>query len=98
MTSLNTKTIAVDLIKFLLFFTFLMKKKNDNLEKQNPIFSKYIQNPYNINVWNIIKEANQKYQENNNKYLVYSCPFMCGGKNSILLFFLIIIITKYYFF
>ncbi len=57
--------------------------ENDNLVKQNPIFSKYIQNPYNINLWNIINEANRKYQEKENKYLVYSCPFMCGGKNLI---------------
>jgi hypothetical protein len=55
--------------------------ENDELGKQDPIYAKYIHNPYNINLWNIIKEANRKYeQNNNNKYLVYSCRFMCGGK------------------
>lgn len=53
--------------------------ENENLGKENEIYFKYIENPYNIDIWNIIKEANRKYQENNTKYLVYSCRFMCGG-------------------
>ncbi|UJR38524.1 hypothetical protein I4U23_031192 [Adineta vaga] len=55
--------------------------QNDLLEKSNPIFSKYLQNPYKINLWRIINESNRKYENNysNTKYLVYSCPFMCGG-------------------
>jgi len=53
--------------------------KNDDLGKIDPIYFKYINDPYNINILNIINEANRKYQENN-KYLVYSCQFMCGGK------------------
>lgn len=60
--------------------------RNNDLEKKHPIFSKYIQNPYNIDIWNIINEANRKYEENTNKYLVYSCPFMCGGKSFISFF------------
>jgi cell division protein FtsI/penicillin-binding protein 2 len=60
--------------------------ENNDLEKTHPIFSKYIQDPYNINVRNIINEANRKYEDNNNKYLVYSCPFMCGGKIFIFVF------------
>jgi len=62
--------------------------ENDELGKKHPIYLKYIQNPYYINIWNIINEANRKYQDNNNnnKYLVYSCRFMCGGKNSIFFF------------
>lgn len=58
------------------------ESENIKLEKQDPIYAKYIRNPYNINLSNIIKEANRKYQENN-KYLVYSCRFMCGGKIKI---------------
>lgn len=62
----------------------LIKEKieieNDQLGRQDEIYLKYLQNPYNINIWNIIQEANKKYQENNEKYLVYSCRFMCGGK------------------
>jgi hypothetical protein len=53
---------------------------NDDLGKMDPIYFKYIEDPYNINILNIINEANRKYQENNNKYLIYSCRFMCGGK------------------
>jgi hypothetical protein len=59
---------------------FGKESKNNDLGKRHPIFLKYIKNPYNIDLWNIISEANRKYYENNNnKYLVYSCPFMCGG-------------------
>ncbi len=68
---------------------FRKETKNDNLEKRHPIFSKYIQNPYEINIWNIINEANRKYKENQTKYLVYSCPFMCGGKRIRLIFLII---------
>lgn len=53
---------------------------NSDFKTSNPILLKYIGNPYNIDVWSIINEANRKYRENNHKYLVYSCPFMCGGK------------------
>ena len=55
----------------------------DDLTIKHPIFSKYSHEPYHINVRNIINEANQKYQQNRDKYLVYSCPFMCGGKKRI---------------
>ncbi|CAF2619310.1 unnamed protein product [Rotaria sp. Silwood2] len=58
---------------------FRKHTRNDSLEKNHPILLKFIQDPYNINVWGIITEANRKYQQNKNKYLVYSCPFMCGG-------------------
>ena len=56
------------------------QSENDQLIEQDPIYARYIQHPYNIDLWSIIKEANSKYQENNEKkYLVYSCRFMCGG-------------------
>ncbi|CAF0736362.1 unnamed protein product [Adineta steineri] len=55
------------------------EKKNNDLKQRHPIIWKYIQNPYDINVWNIINEANRKYEQNKTKYLVYSCRFMCGG-------------------
>jgi hypothetical protein len=72
--------------------SFEKEIENDELEKKHPIYSKYIKDPYNINIWNIINEANRKYHENNTKYLVYSCRFMCGGKNSIFFNMYLIII------
>ena len=56
------------------------ESKNEFLANRHPIFSKYIKDPYDINVWKIIHEANENYQNNQKKYLVYSCRFMCGGK------------------
>ncbi|CAF1409245.1 unnamed protein product [Adineta ricciae] len=57
------------------------KLQNRFLEKSSEIFSKYLRSPYEINIWRIINESNAKYADksSNNKYLVYSCPFMCGG-------------------
>ncbi|CAF3355604.1 unnamed protein product [Rotaria socialis] len=58
---------------------FRHETQNDDLERVHPILAKYIQSPYNINVWSMIREANRKYERNKSTYLVYSCPFMCGG-------------------
>ncbi len=70
-----------------IFENELKETENDELGKNHPIFAKYIQHPYNIDVWNIINEANRKYEEKNPKYLVYSCRFMCGGKEKTFLFY-----------
>jgi hypothetical protein len=64
-------------------------EKENDLKREHPIFSQYIENPYNIDVLSIIDEANRKYQEkatlaNKTKYLVYSCPFMCGGRTKLI--------------
>lgn len=55
--------------------------QNNDIKNVHPVFAKYINEPYDINIWNIIHEANKKYHENSNQYLVYSCPFMCGGED-----------------
>lgn len=69
-----------------------IQSENVQLAKSNPILNKFIQPPFNINVWNIIQQANLKYEQNhsNSKYLVYSCRFMCGGT----IFYLLIDIFK----
>ena len=49
-------------------------------EYEDPIIFKYVNQPFNIHVDKIIDEAKRKYYDQNEKYLVYSCRFMCGGK------------------
>lgn len=58
----------------------LFQNQIKQLEFNDPIISKYINDPFNIHVEKIINEAKRKYQQTNEKYLVYSCRFMCGGK------------------
>ena len=59
--------------------------REDPYGRPDEILSKYVQEPYNIDVWSIIHEARRKYEQkstgdNENRYVVYSCPFMCGGE------------------
>lgn len=75
---------------FVLFYWFILGSTTstetrttttivDESFRANPIFSKYLQSPFDIDLFAIIDEANRKYRDVD-RYLVYSCPFMCGGK------------------
>ena len=56
----------------------------EQIQPEDLILSKYLNDPYQINVWNIINQSKRKYFDSkHDKYLVYSCRFMCGGKKRI---------------
>ena len=55
--------------------------------RKNSILAKYLDDPYYINIEEIINESNKNYYKinqnlltENRRYLVYSCRFMCGGE------------------
>lgn len=60
---------------------FLYNQIEQSQFDDDPILSKYFTDPYQINIWNIINQSKRNYfNSQHDKYLVYSCRFMCGGK------------------